>query len=422
MSEEHNIQDPTHIVDERSIPPQLVDVELEHSSSEQSFHEENLNSSNVEESPNKVSKYAIYRITDIAVFNGIYVLAQKRIGPERGSQPGVTTPLQFAKQIRDHHFEIAQQDYKHNGVCHIYAGTVGCFPPKWVQWINSVATESDHDIWSEISQHENPTSGDLTPNGLHRSTMSSPPLSAIVRPAHQSDDLETSPQLEERLLEHLDPLSIRSIGLSDLDILNGMEDLSLELFEETPPNMDSLNLGQDRIWFSPSTPLRLHRHSTSFELSSLHTKLSLLVTFSDLFLNLVNTLCMEFQTLSEYALLIQGLIRPTDTKYLRAYKVLLLYVRSSQPPFKVRDEIKDFPVLHLELFFTTLVSSGRIIKDPKIPLKHYIGGAQLNIDRYSALISEAYILKTELFKTQGIVTRSSPSPIRGSNSRRLDLW
>jgi len=422
MSESSNVQDSQRIVDERRIPPQLIEVEDNHVQHEDQFHDEELDPFNYEEVSKTTSKYAIYRITDMKTLNGIYTLAQKKIKPERGTQPGTTTVLQFAKQIRDSQFEKIQQDLKAHGVCHVYAGSVGCFPPRWVNWIHLASEESDCDIFSEYNRRRHSISRDLTPSGLQHSTVSSPPLSAIIQPASLSDTNEQIPATENRLIEHLDQLCIKSIDTDDLEVLKGSEDLDGELFEDSPNYGDNLHYLQDQTWFQSSTALRLHRHSSDADLSLLHTKLNILVTFSDLFLNLVNTICMEFQRLSEASLLITGLTKPQDTKYLRAYKVLLLYVRSSQPPFEAKDPTPDFPVLHLELFFSTLISNDRIIRDPKIPLRHYIEGTQLNIDRYSALISGVFALKTELFKAQGIVTKSSPSPTRGRNHDRAHAW
>jgi len=407
-----------NLIDERTIPPQTLDPsDPQDDENETNEHDDDPWTGQTHTRHHRSSRFVVYFIDNMETFNGIYALAQGKIKAERRTQPGIVSTIMYAKQLRDLYLLLAQENLKAKGFCHIYAGTVGCFAQNWTPWINSIKYEPDYNLWSD--QQTSSPSRDRTPDGLSLSTTVSPPLSVVIQPAITSANENDDGSHEIALIQSLGNLRIHHVKEDELQTLQGVTDINDDPFiNDTPSQLEYVPWSSYEV-FEQSPALRLHRHTMNTDFSTIHNKLGLSVTFSDLFLNLVNTLCYEFEQMSIISIGIGQLTSPSDSKFLRAYKVLLIHVRSSQPPFKIQDDIQDVPVLHLELFFDALIRDDRIMSEPKIPLRHYSDKEQLNIDRYAALINEAYKVKNELFKTQGIILKTTPtSPSRRNGGSR----
>jgi len=334
-----------------------------------------------------------------------YVEINSRPIIEREITPGTITPLIFAKQLRDSQIEESFDEIKRNGITYLLTSTVGARLSEWSNWIYTVREEAYTDLFNQGQPQPEYESQNLSQH--HR----------MLR-EHTPDD-----QTSFVNNNHIDPVKIKyTIETTEPSIHeNGMDDTAhtYPLVDENQPSDEQ---SEESLFIESRLPspiqstyeisnnydtsgsLLVHSRARNSSLAKLHETVKLPVIFTDLFLNLLNRLHNEYQSLLKTFKSITKFERFNDDDNLRAFKMLLLYARSIQPPFRYATYKIDTPVLHLELFFDPLISEDRIIHDVRFDLKYYIENTILNADRYSAFINNVLNVRLKLFKIQGIQT------------------
>lgn len=340
---------------------------------------------------------------DVISLQNFYTQLNSEVILERDIIPGTITFLMFAKQLKDAQFETSISEILRSGSTKLYNLTLGQRFKEWSSWIYEIKYVKYSDL-----HHPNY----IITNGEHKQEFS-----------RKQNDREITPEEQRQFIENnlTDPVKIKSsIPTKERSIHEENSDQESTIlhsnYEDEAIDETSINeLYIDDRMPSPvysnyrsagyyaDTPgsIQMHERSREVNLSKLHQTVQIPAIFSDLYLNLLNTLYNEYVNLSKTFNSVTRLDDFGDDEDLKVFKVLLIYARSTQPPFR-QPSNHNVPVLHLELFFNSLISKDKIIKDVRIYLKHYIQDEQLNADRYSAIIQNAFSTRNKLFQSQGI--------------------
>jgi len=334
-----------------------------------------------------------------------YVEINSRPIIEREITPGTITPLIFARQLRDLQIEESFNEVKRSGTTYLLTGTTGARLSEWSNWIYSIREEAYTDLYNQRQPQLEYENENLSQHHQMQREQTPDDQRSFV------DNNHIDPVIIKYTIETTEP-SIHENGMDDTAHTyspaneNRTEDEQSEenLFIESrlpSPTQSTYEISNN---YDTSGSLLVHSRARNFSLAKLHETVKLPVIFTDLFLNLLNRLHNEYQSLLKTFKSITKFERFNDDDNLRVFKMLLLYARSTQPPFRYSTHKIDTPVLHLELFFDPLISEDRIIHDVRFDLKYYIENTILNADRYSAFINNVLNVRLKLFKIQGIQT------------------
>jgi len=348
---------------------------------------------------------------------------------EREVIPGTITFLTFAKQLKDSQIEKSFDEIRKRGTTYLFTSTVGANLSEWSIWIYSIKDEAYTDLYS---QWTSPLALDI-PSLFQRQIMS-----GEHTPEEQRsfiDQNQTDPVQIKYSAETTEP-SIHESGMDETahvytainEHTSNSEILDESLFIESrqpSPYQPSHEISDNN---DTSGSILVHSRARNHSLAKIHETVRIPVIFTDLYLNLLNKLHNEYQSLLKTYKTVTKIQGFNDDNNLKVFKMLLIYARSTQPPFRQSKRRPDRPVLHLELFFDQLISEDRIIRDVRIELKHYIEGTVLNADRYSAIINNALQVRLKLFKAQGVQAASEDPEINEvttvteSGSKTIVKW
>lgn len=332
-----------------------------------------------------------------------YRQANSQVIIERETIPGTITPLLFAKQLRDSQFEKSFREVKATGTTYLYTSTVGSKLSDWSTWIYAIREESYTDLynqhehssdhWINLSLRESKISREHTPDD-QRSFIDNNQTDPVQ--IKYTPEIDEPNNHETRIDNPNYVYTFQDKEHSDDEQSSGSLFIDSRLPSPTQPNH-----GISDNYDTPGSIL-VHSRARNISLARIHDAVKLPVVFTDLYLNLLNKLHNEYHSLLKTFNSIVKFDRFNDDDNLRVFKMLMLYARSMQPPFRFSMREPDTPVLHLELFFDPLISESRIIHEVRFDLKHYREDTLLNADRYSAFINNVLNVRLKLFSIQGI--------------------
>lgn len=338
-------------------------------------------------------QYPNYRLTNVQHFKTLY--SQINVGQhiESGVKPGEITALTFATQIRNIHLEAVLETLKRGQPTTIYSGTIGYPTGNWQKWIKTVRDEQFSDIFESFNQWQStdPITREHTPVGFKDYIKQKDSITVGIttsQPAWSTFNSTFSPETIDVPQEHSSQVE---------------EDDESTLFLNTTSEASSILpslTGEDE-----NSDLVMHSRIMDHSLKQLHSVLQLNVVFTDLYLNTIHILCEEYSKLLEQGNKLTRLFKPGDHEVLIVYRMLRMFAMSSQPPFNAKALKLWRPVLHLELFFTNLISPEETkIKDPIIQLKYYTEGKTLTADRYAVMSRDLFKVRDSLYNTHGVTT------------------
>lgn len=360
------------------------------------------------------NEYVIYEVKNDTELFAIYHQVQD-IPIEKGLKPGQVSALTFAKQVRTQQFEDAHTRLTKNKVAYLYAGTVAAKPDSWVPWIRGICNEfnnwvskSDHDY---LAREESPMQvTEYRENQEFRQGMISPPEITIPQ-SLTTQTYMPGTHVVRATLSSMNPQPNSPLRTTNPFI---QDDEGDEYDERT------------EVLSAKSDQMRIHSRSTDYQLSPIHKRLNLKVVFTDLHLNLLNAIHNEYESLVSTSSNITGLTLERDTNTERAFKLLKLFARSTQPPFKVDETSATLPAIHLEFFHHALISNSGTIRSVQYALKHYTKGEILTPLRYEYFISSVSKERAMIYQLQGVggnsQTRSNRIMSDIASSRTFDLF
>jgi hypothetical protein len=310
--------------------------------------------------------------------------------------PGELTALTLAKQLRNISFSSFRSELARDNEVQLFLPTLGT---PLEQWENKIIGISNIRYSSIFVPPTNVPQSQDSPSFQNWSTL-------------QTLALDTTPvtvrisQAENQPTPHLSVNRMIETDWNDNHHLN-FDALFKRTSVERPPQRLPLCIEP-----SPQimdAPIQVHSRLIDTKLRELHVQLKLEVTFSDLFLNLVNRLCWEFKTLLSEFHYVSRLFEIDDDDYIKVFKLLKLYAMSLQPPFTISDRYKTTPIVHLELFFYPLTLEDGKIQNQSFYLKHCSPGTELTPDRFTMIAYEYFRTNAE-FQTRTNVVRDLEPP------------
>jgi len=357
---------------------------------------------NEERAQEKVTRHVVFTLDDIETMNALYHQTITMAPTEPNVKPGTITALMFAMQLKKSQFLIATQELKSTGQTKVYSATVACRHQDWIPWITEIQSES------EWFKHPDDTrlhmSRETTPDIILEFRQEQDFKHGIVSPDNMvnSDLLKQGSQNLENLLDigRTRQISRSDFSKSDAKTLAPNPFLQEEQFVEMHDLTEVLSQTSDGI--------KLHSRLVTPYLSEIHHNTGIPIVFTDLYLNLINQMYNEWKSLARQAENIERLCTAFDSTSLKAYKMLLIYVRSTQPPFYKREPTDSTPVLHLELFYHILITQEREVRRIKVAMKHLEMYSHLYPGRYAKIIESLTEEKDRFFDMQQVGRSLTP--------------
>lgn len=320
------------------------------------------------------------------------------------SRPGAITFLGFAHNIRLTTFSKLQNQLERSLSPLILLNTTAKAYMHWSIYIESFKHEPEPDLWRDPSQN-------LQPEDYLDLTLQEP----VANEPHSFPTAHAEPDWTEPLPESTDPQEL-------INTYPGTVRFHHDFVNHTPfythvPTHWNFERYRPLGWINPSsdvsslskTSTRVHFRFFESSLNEIHNNCAIPVVYTDLLLNLLNQMCIEFEHLVRQYDRIDDVSKVDVSDFRKAYIMLLVYTYSSQPPFKLEGISDREPALHLSLFFEALIKHDRIIDKIVFRLPYLRVKETLSVDRYAAVIEAVYIMRDQLRDAQLISTRPIPS-------------